>query len=125
MNVKKEGSLLLVVAYLLLQPKDLRVAFLAGELPLPVDVSTRNVRSVVTTDDSVNVDHGDYPKLISVSQLLGLSAAGEQEIDESLNNIRGGGFSGVLSADDVDELSVSLFFVGEVGDVQNVDGIAH
>lgn len=100
--VQEEGSLLLVVAYLLLQPEDLRVAFLAGELPLPVDVSARYIGSVVATDDSVYVDHRDYSELIPVSQLPGLSAVGEQEIDESLNDVGGGGFSWVLSAYDVD-----------------------
>lgn len=125
MYIQKEGSLFFIVANFLLQPEDFRVTFFARELPLSVDVSTRYIRSVVTTDNSVYVDHWNNSELILISQLLGLPAVGEQKIDESLNNVGSRGFAGVLPANYIDELFVRLFFVCEIGDVQDVDRIAH
>lgn len=40
MDIQEEDSLLFIIGYLLLQPKDLWLPSLAWKLPLPIDISS-------------------------------------------------------------------------------------
>lgn len=66
-NVQKECCLFFVVADFLFEGEDLRLSSFAGELPLPVDITSRNIGSVVSADDPVDVHHWYYFELKFIS----------------------------------------------------------
>lgn len=70
-DIQKEGSLLAIIVDLLFNPINLRMRSFARILPLPIDVTARNVGSIVAAYYSVYVDHRNYFELEFVSEFLG------------------------------------------------------
>lgn len=63
MNIKEKYDISFIAYNFLLQIIDLWVKSFTWKNPLPVNVISRNIRSIVSADNSIYIDHRDYFKL--------------------------------------------------------------
>lgn len=90
------------------------MSFFAGFDILPIEICPWQVASIVADDNSIDVEHGYYPKDKVFSEISGETAIAEQKIDDVLDDIAAHGFAGVNSRCQKDSL---LLFVS-ISDLQ-------
>ena len=109
MNVKKEGSSFFIGRYLLFEPIDLWMKSFTRKLPLPIDIITWYIASIVATDDSIHIHHRYYLYLVLLSKIFCFKVITTYKVNKSFNNKRRWTLSRMLSGNDVyDRLDLSL-----------------
>lgn len=88
MQIQKQPELLPILRHPLLNEEYFRVRLLRWGVPLPIQVTSRKIGSVVAERHAVNVDHGDNLEDKLASQLLGLQSVAQQRVQETLKDER-------------------------------------
>lgn len=113
-----------VAGYLLLEPEHFRQYLFTRKLPLPINVESRNVGSVIATDHAIDIHHGYDSKLILIPQFLSLERIRSQKRDQPFHDIRRRGLPWMLPTYDVNN-RLLLFLGTLVRDVKDRYRIVH
>lgn len=86
----------------------LRVKRLFLSMPVPIHVTSRQIRPVISQDDAIGVDHRQHLNNIVFSNVIGLPASLEHLLNEPFHDPAADGFSRVLPSHQHDGLAIVL-----------------